>query len=274
MTTLFSPASPTTRRRRAQWPVPVGLILLSLIPVAAGAVRLTELTGGAAITPQNARFFASPAPVVIHIISVTVYSLLGAFQFVPSLRGKRGWHRTAGLILIPAGLLTALTGLWMSAFYPLPDGDTDVPLRLLFGSAMLVSIVMGVLAIRRRDYVRHSVWMTRAYAIALGAGTQALVIAPWILLAGPPSELIRALLMGLAWVINLVVAEYVIHRRARTAGPQRAPLTLGQAQRPGSTGPVRLHGRARLPQRRAPQTARQLGGDDRNELPAPVSLSD
>ena len=112
----------------------------------------------------------------------------------------------------------------MSAFYPLPDGDTDVPLRLLFGSAMLVSMVMGVLAIRRRDFVRHSVWMTRAYAIALGAGTQALVIAPWILLAGPPSELIRALLMGLAWVINVVVAEYIIHRRSRTAGPQRAPL--------------------------------------------------
>jgi cell division protein FtsW (lipid II flippase) len=215
MTTSTARATaPATQRRRAQWPVPAGLILLSLIPGVAGAARLTELTGGAAITPQNARFFASPVPVVVHIISVTVYSLLGAFQFVPSLRGRRGWHRTAGLILIPAGLLTALTGLWMSAFYPLPDGDTDVPLRLLFGSAMLVSIVMGVLAIRRRDFVRHSVWMTRAYAIAVAAGTQALVIAPWILLVGPPSELIRALLMGLAWVINLVVAEYVIHRRA------------------------------------------------------------
>jgi uncharacterized membrane protein len=197
--------------------VPAGLILLSLIPVIAGAARLTELTGGAAITPQNARFFASPVPVVVHIISVTVYSLLGAFQFVPALRGRRSWHRTAGTILIPAGLLTALSGLWMSAFYPLPDGETDVPLRILFGSAMLVSIVMGVVAIRRRDFVRHSVWMTRAYAIAVAAGTQALVIAPWILLAGPPSELIKALLMGLAWVINLAVAELIIFRRAKAS---------------------------------------------------------
>lgn len=210
-------------RRRAQWPVPAGLILLSLIPVIAGAARLTELTGGATITPQNARFFASPVPVVVHIVSVTVYSLLGAFQFVPALRGRRGWHRIAGLILIPAGLLTALSGLWMSAFYPLPDGITDVPLRILFGSAMLVSLVMGALAIRRRDFVRHSVWMTRAYAIAVGAGTQALVILPWMLLAGPPSELIRALLMGLAWVINLAVAEYVIHRRARVPARVQRP---------------------------------------------------
>lgn len=114
-----------------------------------------------------------------------------------------------------------------SAFYPLPDGETDVPLRLLFGSAMLVSIVMGVLAIRRRDFVRHSVWMTRAHAIAVAAGTQALVIAPWILLAGPPSELIRALLMGLAWVINLAVAEYVIHRRAKAPARGRPPARQG-----------------------------------------------
>jgi hypothetical protein len=86
---------------------------------------------------------------------------------------------------------------------------------------MLVSIVMGVLAIRRRDFVRHSVWMTRAYAIAVAAGTQALVIGPWILLIGPPSELIKALLMGLAWVINLAVAELIIYRRAH------APARLG-----------------------------------------------
>lgn len=218
MTMSTAPAALRGIRRKAQWPVPAGLILLSLIPVLAGAARLTELTGGAAITPQNARFFASPVPVVVHIVSVTVYSLLGAFQFVPALRGRRGWHRTAGSILIPAGLLTALSGLWMSAFYPLPDGDTDVPLRILFGSAMLASIVMGVVAIRRRDFVRHSVWMTRAYAIAVAAGTQALVIAPWILLAGPPSELIKALLMGLAWVINLAVAELIIFRRAKASG--------------------------------------------------------
>jgi hypothetical protein len=96
----------------------------------------------------------------------------------------------------------------------LPDGDTDVPLRLLFGSAMLVSLILGVVAVRRRDYVRHSMWMTRGYAIGVAAGTQALVIGPWILLAGPPSELTKALLMGLAWVINVAVAEYVIRRRA------------------------------------------------------------
>ncbi len=216
-TQTIRPAAAPVRRSRPQWPVPAGLILLSLIPVIFGALRLTELTAGADVTPQNARFFASPIPVVTHIVSVTVYSLLGAFQFVPSLRGRRGWHRIAGRILIPAGLLAALSGLWMSAFYPLPDGYTDVPLRLFFGTAMLVSLVLGLAAVRRRDFVRHSAWMTRAYAIAVGAGTQAFVSIPWLLLVGPTDVPTRAVLLGAGWVINVAVAEYVIHRRARQA---------------------------------------------------------
>ncbi|WP_018775487.1 DUF2306 domain-containing protein [Arthrobacter sp. 131MFCol6.1] len=217
MTTHASNAPVPRVRRRPQWPVPAGLILLSLIPVIAGAARLTELTGGAAITAQNARFFASPVPVVTHILSVTTYSLLGAFQFLPSLRGRRGWHRIAGRILAPAGLLAALSGLWMAVFYPLPPGDglALLVLRLVFGSAMAASIVLGVVAVVRRDFVRHGAWMTRGYAIGVAAGTQALTGLPWILLVGPPDEPTRAVLLGAAWVINVAVAEYVIHRRAR-----------------------------------------------------------
>ena len=127
MTTRPSIALQPSSRPKPAWAVPAALILLSLIPVVAGASRMSELVGGAAITPQNARFFASPSPVVVHIVSVTIYSLLGAFQFVPALRGRRGWHRIAGGILIPAGLFAALSGLWMSAFYPLPDGDHRRP---------------------------------------------------------------------------------------------------------------------------------------------------
>ena len=216
--TIQASSVPVPRvRHRPQWPVPAGLILLSLIPVIAGAVRLTELTGGAAVTAQNARFFASPVPVVTHIVSVTLYSLLGAFQFLPTLRGRRGWHRIAGRILAPAGLLAALSGLWMTVFYPLPPGDGPAlfVLRLVFGSAMVASIVLGIAAIVRRDFVRHGAWMTRGYAIGVAAGTQALVSLPWMLLVGPPDEPTRAMLLGAAWLINVAVAEYVIRRRAR-----------------------------------------------------------
>ncbi|NKX51381.1 DUF2306 domain-containing protein, partial [Arthrobacter deserti] len=199
MNSTNSAAAPATgpaaaRRPRPQWLVPTRLVLLALIPVIAGAARLHELTGGA-VTPQNERFFASPAPVVAHIVSATVYCLLGAFQFVPGLRRNgRGWHRAAGRILVPAGLLAALSGLWMSAFYALPEGDGEalLVLRLVFGSAMVASIALGLAAILRRDFGRHGAWMTRAYAIGTAAGTQALVQLPWILLIGPTDELTRA----------------------------------------------------------------------------------
>ncbi|WP_449061785.1 DUF2306 domain-containing protein [Planomonospora algeriensis] len=196
--------------------VPAMLILLSAVPVVAGAVRLTELTGGAEITPENARFFAVPLPVVLHIVSVSVYSVLGAFQFAPGFRRRRpGWHRAAGRVLVPAGLVAALTGLWMTVFYPYPAGGSDLlsGIRLVFGTAMALAIVLGFAAIRRRDVVRHRAWMIRGYAIGLGAGTQVLTHLPWVLVFGAPGEVATALLMAAGWVINLAVAEWAVRRR-------------------------------------------------------------
>lgn len=193
------------------------LILLSAVPVGAGAVRLGQLAGGVEITPDNARFFAAPLPVVLHILSVSVYCILGAFQVVLGFRQRRPrWHRTAGMILVPCGLVAALTGLWMTLFFALPahDGPLLAGFRLLFGSAMLVSIVFALTAIRRRDFAAHGAWMIRGYAIGLGAGTQFLTGFPWIVIFGPPGELARALLMGASWGVNVVVAEWIIRRRA------------------------------------------------------------
>ncbi|MFG1947679.1 DUF2306 domain-containing protein [Nonomuraea sp. NPDC048826] len=204
-----------TRRDRAGRTV-AALIGLSLIPVLAGGIRMAELTGGAAVTADNARFFASPLPIVLHIAGVTVYTVLGAFQFVPRLRRRKpGWHRIAGRLLAPSGLVAAFSGLWMTVFYALPehDGPLLAAFRLGFGTAMAVSIGLGLAAIRRRDFTAHRAWMIRGYAIGLGAGTQALTQALHHLVAGPPDELARALLLGAAWVINLLVAEWVIWKR-------------------------------------------------------------
>jgi uncharacterized membrane protein len=209
-------AKAPARRRSAEWLVIVGLLLLSFIPVASGAFRLTQLTGGATVTPANARFFASPLPVTVHIVSASLFAVLGSFQFATGLRRRwPGWHRWAGRLLVVCGLLVGLSGLWMVLFYPHPVGDGLFlsAQRLLFGSAMIVSIVLAYVAIRRGKVTRHRAWMMRGYAIGLGAGTQALVLMVGEMIAGKPNELNRALLMGLAWVINLAVAEWVIRRR-------------------------------------------------------------
>jgi uncharacterized membrane protein YozB (DUF420 family) len=211
-----------TSSSRREWLIPTLLILLSAVPLAAGAVRVGELAGGAQITPGNARFLASPVPVVLHIISSGLYCVLGAFQFVPGIRRRRlGWHRTAGRLLVPLGLAAALSGLWMTVFYAIPEGDTGLltVIRLVFGTAMALSLVLGLAAVRRRDIARHGAWMIRGYAIGLGAGTQVLTHLPWTLFIGAPDEFSRAMLMGAGWVVNVAVAEWVI--RGRPAGSAR-----------------------------------------------------
>jgi uncharacterized membrane protein len=205
----------STTSRRSDWLIPALLILLSLVPAIAGTARLAELVGGAKVTAANARFFAHPIPVVLHILVVIPYSIVGAFQFSPGFRRRnRPWHRAAGRVLGICGLVVALTGLWMAQFYPWPEGDGQGVYveRLVFGTAMAASIVLGIDAVRRRDFKAHGAWMTRAYAIGLGAGTQVLTHLPWFILVGKPGESARTLLMGAGWVINVLVAEWIIRR--------------------------------------------------------------
>ena len=202
---------------RKDWLIPAGLVVLSLVPAVAGVARLAQLAGAAEITPENARFFGSPLPALIHFPAVIVYSILGAFQFAPTFRRRnRGWHRAAGKVLVPAALLAALSGLWMAHLYPWPAGDGMIVYieRLIAGTAMVATIILAIDAIRRRNFAAHGDWMTRAYAIGLGAGTQVLTHLPWFLLVGgKPGEFPRGVMMGAGWATNIIVAEWVIRRR-------------------------------------------------------------
>lgn len=64
--------------------------------------------------------------------------------------------------------------------------------------------------------------MLRAYALAQGAGTQALLCLPVMLVSGPVLGLPRDILLSAAWLLNLAVAESLIRRRARVARRARA----------------------------------------------------
>jgi uncharacterized membrane protein len=199
------------------WRLPTSLLLLSLVPVAAGALRLAGLTGGGAITPENARFMAMPAPVALHIVSATLFCLLGAFQFDSAFRRRSpGLHRTAGGVAAPCGILAALTGLWMTAGYPIPaelQGDLLYGVRVLVGLSMALAIVVSVRAVLRRRIDQHRAWMIRAYALGQGAGTQVLIMLPVTLIAGAPTFFFRDVLMASAWGLNLLFAEWIIRRR-------------------------------------------------------------
>ncbi len=216
-------------RSWAVWLIPVGLIVLTMIPIVSGALRLTQLSGGPELIPEAARFTDFPVPVIAHIVAGVTFSVVGAFQFLPQLRrGRRSWHRLAGRVLIPAGFVVALSALWMATSSQLPPGDGPALLviRWVFGTAMLVVLALAVRALLRRDYAAHGAWMTRAYALGVAAGTQALALIPGSLLFGSSDEPSRAAAMTAGWLINLAVAELVIRRRRSSTSRAAARRAL------------------------------------------------
>jgi uncharacterized membrane protein len=222
-------SAPPAARDRLAWRVPLALLTLGVVPVIAGALRLVELSGGASAMPSDVRYDASPLPLVVHIVSATVFAVFGALQFSPSIRRRHpGWHRQAGRVLVVAGVGMALSALWLNQFFPRAEATREVlyPLRLAFGVALVVTIVLGFRAARRHDIARHRAWMTRSYAIGLVAGTQAFTLGVGHALFGT-GDLTTALLMGTAWVINLAVAE----RSIRRGSPRRGATAADTAAR-------------------------------------------
>lgn len=212
--TIHPAAAGSSRSSRSVRWVPYALVALVLLPTLFGSLRLIGLAGGPQLMPPSPRMSASPVPVVVHIVSAVPYAVLGAFQFSAGFRRRRpGWHRAAGRVLVVLGLAVAGSALWMTLFYPRQPGTGVLSylFRLAFGSGLAASIILGFTAIRRCDIARHQAWMTRAYALALGAGTQVFTTGIGPAIFGT-SQLTLDLSLGAGWAINLAVAESVIRR--------------------------------------------------------------
>jgi hypothetical protein len=134
--------------RERSWPVPAALAALSAIPLTAGTLRLTQLAGGPAVIPADHRFASFPLPLVVHIVGATAYALAGILQFVPRFRARHlAWHRRAGRVLAVAGLLVAISALWMTLFY-----RRD----LAKGAGWVINLAVAEWAIRRPAVRRTS----------------------------------------------------------------------------------------------------------------------
>jgi hypothetical protein len=204
---------------KADFRIPALLLLLSAIPVLGGIARLHSFFPSAVITANDARFLAAPVPIIAHVLAASSYCLLGAFQFSAPIRQRwpRG-HRQTGRLLALSGLLVGLTGIWMTTVYAVPrtqQGPLLYAARLCAGAAMVGSILIAWRRILQRNVPSHEAWMIRAYALAQGAGTQVLVLLPWMLISGESGGMTRDVLMTLSWMINIAVGESIIWSRAR-----------------------------------------------------------
>lgn len=196
--------------------VPHLLVALSVVPILGGLFRLNSLW---VTTPaqEAARYAAVSAPLTLHIIFASLFSVLGAFQFDAELRAKKPHiHRALGRLSSIAGLLAAASGIVLTVISDIPreqQGPLLYAVRIVVGLATVASVVNGVVQVVGGRVASHQAWMVRAYALGQGAGTQVILFLPLALVMGREVVgLQRDVLMTTAWVINVVIAEAIISK--------------------------------------------------------------
>lgn len=209
--------------------IPAAFIFISLVPLLAGVVRVFGIATGVGTVEGHARFAADPVPAVLHIIGLTFFTTFGALQFSPALRKQR-WHRVAGRVLAPMGIIGAVCGVWMVLTWPPKQYDTVALnfLRVTVALSIAAFVAVSVVAVRCGDVDAHRRWMTRAYALALGAGTQFFTHIPVLIAPSRQSDNTELVLMSAGWLINIAVAEWAI-RCSATRSRQRPRTRLAVA---------------------------------------------
>ncbi|PYG25442.1 DUF2306 domain-containing protein [Pelagimonas varians] len=223
--------APRIHLRKSEWVVFGVIFVYSFIPGFGGLIRVLELAGGPQIAPENPRALIAPTPIILHTLTSFLFCIVGAVQFLPSIRRQRpAAHRVIGRMTVVAGCMSALTGLWMTHFYVFPEALQGAVLywvRVLLGTAMIGLIIWAVIAIRSRNVFQHGASLLRAYAIGQGASTQAVLGIAWIIAVG--SEAMgpqRDGLMIFSWVVNFLAAEIFIRVMLRPPKRRREHSSL------------------------------------------------
>lgn len=199
----------------------VGIAIAAIAPYATlNSANFNEATKRYA-TETNLKFIG----LFVHAFSSGIALVIGPFQFRQGLRDRRpSLHRWMGRIYLTAILIGGL-----SAFVIAPGLISG-----LVGEVGLMSLAalwlwtgcMAYINIRAGNVEVHRNWMTRNYALTFAGVTLRLWLGTLIATQLPMLETkyagnfnnlfveVYRVVMWLAWVPNLFVAEWLIQRRA------------------------------------------------------------
>lgn len=148
----------------------------------------------------------------IHVYA-SLWALLAGFtQFSKTVLRKRPkLHRAFGYVyVIDVLLITGPAGLLMG-FY----ANGGISSRIAFVMLAVLWILFTAMALykaKQRDFTAHRRYMIRSYALTLSAITlRAWKYAITNSVELPPMDVYRAV-AWLGWVVNLIIAEYIIRR--------------------------------------------------------------
>lgn len=171
----------------------------------------------------------------IHIVSAGLALLVGGFQFSRTLRRRSlRLHRWIGRTYVGSVLIGGISAFIMSFF-------SSVALLGFFGFGTLAVLWIwttyrGYRSAREGDLAAHQAWMIRSYALTYAAPTLRIWLLVLLLIqlpfgVDPAVAAVNAYapVPFLCWLPNIVVAEFIVHRRGLPSfalrAPGRRPLT-------------------------------------------------
>lgn len=196
----------------ARQPVDGGVVVLVLLSVPIAAYGLAFLFVPALNPDFHARLAAMPWYAGAHFLGGGVALLVGAFQFSTRLRVARpALHRWTGRLYLLAVATGGIGGLGIATI-----SHGGIPTHVGFGLLAVLWLISGACAyraIRNGDVAAHRVWMIRNFAMTFGAVTLRIELGLFTGAFGWTFDESYVTVAWLAWVPNLVFAEWWILRR-------------------------------------------------------------
>ena len=193
---------------------PIGIALLGAVPAIPGAFVLAGILQGSGTKGflhdmVQPHYFAAPEPIALHIASGTLFCVLAPLQFSVRLRMRfRKLHRIAGRVAMIAGLLFALTAIWLMGLPPAkPELWLHYTAMNAGGIGVSVSLGLSFMAIRRGEVSSHQQWMRRAIAFGLLGASRILFDLILIPIVGYETPTSEGISVWLALALTLFVAE-------------------------------------------------------------------
>lgn len=199
-------------------PALAALIAL-LFLVAPSIVRLGFLLEPTASTaPTDLAFATNRGLGFLHILPGLLMVVLAPVQLSDALRRRSPLvHRVSGWAFVLTGLALSTTGAVMNVQFPVVGGWLKLSVIWVMCVALVVTLGLALLALRRRDVAGHRRWMLRAVGIALSGGTAGIFAGPLFVMNGTVSDLMVGVSRWLGFLITVGLVE-VFLRRAQVLG--------------------------------------------------------
>lgn len=195
-------------------------LLYSFIPAFGGLFRVLDIAlFENSLLPPNPRAQQYPILISMHIISSSIFSILGTFQLSKMFRySYPNYHLILGKISTVAVLISTISGLLMTLIFDFPkelQGSVLLSSRIVVSILIIYFLYYSLKSLFIYDFKSHGIYFLRVYFLAIGASTQA--VFGLIISLVAEVDLIgiqRDIFMTSAWIFNFLALEVYISRNS------------------------------------------------------------